>query len=113
MGFLGTRILWEPQRSIAFGGISGTYAAIGTAFTKPGNFVMFVNATNADVQISLDGVHDTFPLLARSSFVFDVASDKVVERGLFIAIGTTIYVKTLGSPTAGSVYITNWYVEER
>jgi len=110
---LGSRILAEPQRSLAFGSISGTYAAIGTPLVNPAVFIMFINATNADIQISIDGVHDAFVLLARSTFVFDISSDKVVQTGLFINAGTSIWVKTIGSPTTGSVYVSSWYVEVR
>lgn len=109
---LGVRILPEAQRSLAAASVVAGYAAIGGAFTHPILFCMFVNATDADVQISLDGTTDTFPLLARSSFVFDVSSDKVMERGLFIGQGTIIYAKRIGIPATGSVYVSAWYSKE-
>lgn len=110
---LGSRILPEAQRSIAFGSISGTYAAIGTPLVNPAVFIMFINASNADLQISLDGINDTFVLLARSTFVFDISSDRVATNGLFLSVGTSIWVKTLGAPTTGAVYVSSWYVENK
>ena len=102
---LGTRCLADPQKSLAHGSISGTYAAVGTPLAHPALAILFVNATDGDLQISLDGTNDHFPMLARSSFIFDVSSDKVVDRGLFIAEGTQVYAKTIGSPTVGSLYV--------
>ena len=109
---LGTRILPEAQRSLAAASVVAGYAAVGTPFAHPALFVMFVNATDADVQISIDGINDTFPLLARSAFVFDISSDQVREGGLFISKLTQIYAKQLGVPTTGSVYVTPWYSKE-
>lgn len=109
---LGTRILPEAQRSLAAASVTAGYAKIGTPFAHPALFVMFINATDQDVQISLDGSTDNFPLLSRSAFVFDVSSDKVVDRGLFIAQGTQVWAKQIGVPTTGSVYVTPWYSKE-
>lgn len=109
---LGTRILPEAQRSLAAASVGATYTKVGSVFAHPAVFVMFVNATDQDVQISLDGTNDAFPLLTRSVFVFDVSSDKVVDRGLFIAQGTQIYAKQIGVPTTGSVYVSAWYSKE-
>ena len=106
---LGTRCLAAPQDSLAAASVVAGYTAIGTPLTKPALAVLFVNATDQDVQISLDGTHDHFPLLARSSFIFDVSSDKVVDRGLFIAQGTQVYAKRIGTPTTGSVYVSYFY----
>ena len=109
---LGTRILPEAQRSILAANVLVGYSAVGAALAHPALFVMFINATDADVQISLDGINDTFPLLARSVFVFDVSSDQVREGGLHISKETIFYVKQLGVPTTGSVYISAWYSKE-
>lgn len=110
---LGCRILPEPQRSIAAAGIGAAYAAVGTALEHPAVFVMFVNNTDAALQISLDGVNDAFPLLSGAAFVFDISSDKVAERGLFISQGTIFWVKDIGVSTTGSLYISAWYAEEK
>jgi len=109
---LGSRILPEAQRAAAAVAITPSYSAIGTALLEPAVFVMFVNGTDEDVQISLDGVNDAFPLLAGAAFVFDISSDKVAERGLFISRGTIFYVKEIGVPTTGSVYVSAWYAKE-
>lgn len=109
---LGVRCLPDPQNSILAANIAAGYTAVGTPLIHPALAILFVNATNADIQVSLDGINDHFPMLARSSFIFDVSSDKVMERGLFIGIGTQVYVKQIGVPATGSFYVSTFHSVE-
>lgn len=106
---LAIAIASSPVQSIAFGSISGTYAGIGNALTQPARLVLLQNLTDADVMISDDGINDKFPLPAKSGLVFDFAANQVYNQGGFVPLGTRYYVKTIGSPGSGSVYLTYFY----
>lgn len=98
------RLAIEPERTLAFGSISGAYAGVGTSLAHPSRKLMFVNGTDVAITFSDDGVNDKFTLLAGVSFVLDEA---INHNGDYTAVGTRFYVK--GSPTSGSVYISTWY----
>lgn len=99
----------EAVRTIAFGSISGTYAGIGTAITNPARIVLLQNFTDADLMISQDGVTDHYPINASSSILLDVSSNQTHLQGGFVSAGTRFYVKTIGTPGSGSVYLTVFY----
>lgn len=108
MTALAVRFQFEPLRTLAFGGISGTYASIGTPFVHPSRLLYIVNTTDADLTFSDDGVNDQFVIPATSYILLDIGSNKTMLGGsLNIAQGTTIYVK--GFPIEGSVYLTTAY----
>ncbi len=108
---LAVRAFFEPMRSLAFGSISGSYAAIGAGFSHPARVIIFQNQTNATVTFSLDGVNDHFPLLANGYFVLDVSANKDASSfGLYFATGTVVYVK--GSPGSGSVTVSVVYGDQ-
>lgn len=96
-------------RSVAFGGISGTYAGIGTVLTEPARIFLLQNFTDTALMISHDGLNDNYPINAQSSILLDVTSNRIGQMGGFIAAGTRIYVKTLGVPSSGSIYLTTFY----
>lgn len=104
------RLLFEPVRSLAFGGISGTYAAIGTAFAFPSRQTFIQNLTDATLMFSIDGINDHFPLPSSGFFLNDITSNRTEMGGSFcLAQGTIIYVKTIGTPGTGSVYVSTAY----
>lgn len=106
----GTRVNFEAVREIAFGSISGTYAAIGTATLDHTRIVSFTNGTNADVYISLDGTTNMLRVAANSFKLFDLVSNEVSDDGFFISQGTVFYVKQVsGAPTSGTVWVEVMY----
>lgn len=113
MSLLAIRFAAEPVRSIAFGGISGTYAAIGTPLVNPIRQFLIQNETDALLMFSLDGVNDHFPIPAGGFFLDDVSSNKsLLAQGWFLAAGTTLYVRTVGSPSTGNVYFSAFYGQD-
>lgn len=101
-----TRIRWEPRRSLAFGVLNNTYQGLGAAITTPARMIKIVNTTNADIDISLDGITDMDIAPASSAFIYDFASNKSTNGGnLCLATGDRFYVKTAGAPTSGAVYL--------
>ena len=105
----GIRLAIEPVRSIAFGGISGTYAGIGTAIDNPAHMMYIVNATDALLMFSDDGVVDKFPIAASTSFILDINANKTTPEGFFLGKGRRIYVKQVGVPSTGNVYLSIFY----
>lgn len=107
---LGIRLRFEAQRSLAFGSISNAYAAVGAAMANPIRMLVLQNLTDVTLQFSFDGVADTIPLPSSGAFAFDIATNKTIGDGFFLAQGDRVYVKHLGSaPTTGSVYVTAFY----
>lgn len=110
MEAISIRVLPEAVRSLAFGGISGTYAAVGTALANPSRIIMFQNFTDGDMMISFDGVSDHLPVAANGFVLLDVTANKTGSvQGFYIAQNTIFYVKQIAAPTAGSFYITSFY----
>lgn len=101
----GTRVAFDAVRELAFGSISGTYAALGTPTSDNARLLSISNSTNADVYISFDGTTNHLRLVANSFKLFDLSANKIRDDGLFIAIGTQIYVRQVsGAPTNGAVW---------
>lgn len=102
----GTRAHFDAVREVAFGSISGTYAAVGSALTDHARIIRFVNSTNAEVYISADGATNNLRLAAGSFALFDFSTNKIQDDGLFVSIGTQFYVKQVsGAPGSGAVWV--------
>jgi len=96
---------------LAFGGISGSYAGVGTAFVFPVRILKITNQTNADLLISFDGVTDRDIIPAGTIEVLDYGSNKADTGGqLDQSMGDRVYVKQAsGAASSGSVYVTAIY----
>lgn len=101
----------EPLRSLAFGSISGTYAAVGDPFDYPSRIICFTNLTEGDMLFSRDGVTDELVVSAGGFKLFDIQTNhKPVNEDAFVfPVGTQWYVKQLTAPVSGSVYIETVY----
>jgi hypothetical protein len=111
MSLNGQRARFDTLRSLAFGSISGAYAAVGTAFGQAVRILKIDNLTDANMIFSFDGINNHTVVPAQSGCVFDFATNKVgpVDQ-LEQPIGTRVYVKEeLGAPSAGNVYVTIVY----
>lgn len=109
MSYLATRLQAEPIRSLAAGSVVAGYAAIGTAFANPVRILIINNLTDEDVMISFDGTNDHLAISGPGSFVLDITSNKAVANALYVAKGTIVYAKRIGTPTSGSVYVSAFY----
>lgn len=106
---LGKQLRAQPVRTLAAGSVGASYTAIGVPNDKPDGILQFQNLTDASVMFSFDGVNDHFPLAANSFFVLDVSTNKAVQDGMYLSIGTQFYVKRIGVPSTGSIYISLYY----
>lgn len=101
----GTRAKFDSVRELAFGGIGAAYAALGTPLTDHARIVRFVNSTNVEIYVSVDGVNDHMRLAASSFVLYDFSTNKIQDDGLFVSVGTQFYVKQVaGAPASGSVW---------
>ena len=99
-------VSFEPLRSIAFGSISGTYAAIGTKFANPIRLICITNNTDGDVILSTDAVNDMLFIAAGSFKLFDLNTNRQNSDQVWVLQkGTQFYVKQSTAPTKNSVYI--------
>jgi len=96
---------FDAYRSLAFGSISGSFAAVGSALTHLGRILHLVNNTNADMIFSFDGTTNNVYLPAGSFALYDFQANAEPNTVFFSSIGTQIYVKQAsGAPTSGAVY---------
>jgi hypothetical protein len=99
----------DALRSLAFGSVTTTYVAVGTAFDHPVRIIKLLNATNADVTVSYDGVVDHEYIPAGGFALYDFCTNQAQTAGAFIAQGTIMYVKSAGAPSSGGMYISTYY----
>lgn len=109
---LAIRLLPETQKSLAFGSIGAVYSGIGTALTQKIRIFFLQNLTDATLQFSFDGINDHFPLPPNGYILLDITANKTREQGFFVGEGQRIYVKEIGTPTSGSVYLSTFYGSE-
>lgn len=99
---------FDTLRSLAFGGISGTYANLGTALTTNARMFKLTNGTNGDIFVSLDGTNNHMFLPAGSFTLYDLSTNSppiAVTDNLVLAIGTQFRVKQSTAPNTGAVYL--------
>lgn len=103
------RAFFESLRTLAFGGISGTYAAVGTPTTHPVRAFCITNNTQGDMIFSLDENNaDGNLFVAKGSYkLYDVQANQNAQFDdkYVFPVGTQFYVKQLTSPTSGAVYV--------
>ena len=96
----GTRVKFAPVREIAFGSISGTYSTVGTPLAEHVRLISFQNGCDQALYISFDGVNDHLRIATNSFKLLDLSANKVRDDGLFLAVGTQIYVKEVSASVA-------------
>jgi len=103
----------EPLRTLAFGSISGTYAAVGTPAANPARLICFTNNTEGDMIFSRDNLISAGEVIvpAGSFKLIDIQANLNVnkEDRFVFDQGTQWYVKQVEAPVSGSVYIEMLY----
>lgn len=95
--------------SLAFGSISGTYANLGTALTRPARAFKITNNTEGDIIYSTNGGTTDHDFLPAGSFVlWDVQSNinPQFDDKFVFPIGAQFAVKQVTAPVSGAVYLT-------
>lgn len=109
---LAIRLMCEPVRTLAAASILAGYMGIGTAMSRPIRMLFIQNLTDVTLMFSFDGIDDNFPLASNGFIMLDITSNKTIVQGFFLAEGQRIYVKQLGVPATGDVYVTTFYGAE-
>jgi hypothetical protein len=93
-------------RSLAFGGISGSYAPVGIPLAFPARLICFTNNTDGDMFFSVDGVNNYLFVASFSFKLFDLNTNRVQNQQLWVfPTNTQFYVVESTAPTKGAVYI--------
>jgi hypothetical protein len=96
----------DTLRSLAFGSISGTYAAVGGPLIFPTRLICFTNNTDGDMFVSDNGSTNQLFLAAGSFKLFDLNTNRLNQQQLWVfAVGTQFYVAESTAPTKGAFYI--------
>lgn len=98
-----------PVQTVAYGSITGSYVAMGSAMPAPIRILKINNTTNADIYISFDGTTNNDVVVASSGMVLDITTNKSREDGAFISSGTIFYIKYVSAPSSGNVYLSAYY----
>ncbi len=108
-----SRAFFESLRSLAFGGISGTYAAVGTPTTHMIRAFCITNDTEGDMIFTLDNTDAAGNMFvaAGSYKLYDIQSNMNAQFDdkYVLEIGTQFYVKQSTAPVSGSVYVECMY----
>lgn len=99
---------FETLRSVAFGGISGAYATLGTVLAHTARMFKITNNTNGDLFISTNGTDNMLFIPANGFVLYDCATNaaNVSETdNLLIPKNTQFYVKQSTAPSSGAVYL--------
>ena len=109
MSNLAIRLMPEVLRTLAFGSIGANYSPIGTPFENPSRILILQNLTDATLMFSFNGIDDNLAIAGPGSFVLDITSNRGVAGALYIAEGTTIFVKQIDNPGVGAVYVSTFF----
>lgn len=106
MSNTGQNVKDEAIRETAFGDITASYVAVGTALTHDCFTLVIMNNTNANIYVSTDGVTNNKKFSSTSGRVYDYKTNDEYRKA-----GTTFYIKHDGSaPTSGAFWIEVEYV---
>jgi len=107
------KVYFDTLRSLAFGGISAVYAAVGAATTVNPRIICITNNTQGGMIFSVDNTNATGQLfLPAGTFkLFDLTANMVPGKddNFVIGEGTIFYVKQVTAPVSGAVYIEYLY----
>ncbi len=100
---------FEPLKTLAAAGISGSYAAVGSPTTHYIRAFCITNNTQGDMIFSLDNTVTAGQMfVAKGSYkLYDVQANMNAQFDdkYVLPIGTQFYVKQSTAPTSGDVWV--------
>ena len=107
------RAMADQLRSLAFGSISSSYAPVGPPLEFPTRLICFTNNTDADVIFTMDGSTDQIIVVSKGFKLLDITTNHrpINQDDFCFSIGIQWSVRSLTSPTTGSVYIEVIYAQ--
>ena len=106
------RMLAQPIRSLGFAAVGAGFTAIGTPLTHMIRILHISNLTDATLMFSFTGTTDHIILAANSFILLDLCSNKLDDGGFFVSENTQMFIRQVGVPTSGTVYISAFYAFE-
>jgi hypothetical protein len=97
---------FQAVSSLAFGGISGTYATVVTAIPEDAVYMCVSTTLDGAVMLSLDGGTSDHLAVTKSANNCPQVIRISPEGGQTYHRGAAIKVKTIEAVSAGSIYIT-------
>jgi hypothetical protein len=103
----GKHVQYDTLREVLSGSIAAAYTNVGSALTHEIRMLIFVNSTDKDLYISIDGATNIMRIAAASTQIQEYCTNRVSEDGFFVPIGTQFSVNRTegGAPTKGSIAI--------
>jgi hypothetical protein len=99
-------VSFDALRTVAYSGISGTYAAVGGALAHPTRLICFTNTSDGDATVSIDGTNAILVVPAGSFKLFDLCTNRLhVSQYWVIQAGTQFFVASSASLSKGAFYI--------
>ncbi len=98
----------DTLRSLGSASIGAAFVAVGTPALMPVHVLCITNTTDADMIISDDGINNKLIIPKASFKLIDVSANRDEfnpANVLMFAARTQYYVKQVGAPSTGSVYI--------
>lgn len=107
----GIKAKFEPVRVSLYSDIESGYSEkVGGPLENGARVIYILSTVNAPLMFSTDGFNDHFAIAASGYIVLDVTTNHLInEEGWFFPVGTQFYVRNLGSPTSGDVYLSVIY----
>jgi hypothetical protein len=105
-------VRFDTLRSVAFGDITNSYTALGSALTQNWRMFRVVNKTDADMLISFNASTNNLIVPANSFVLYDLSTNalNVQDSDWFVMqIGTQFSIKYVTAPTSGNVYVEGIY----
>jgi len=108
-------IIPQAVRRLAFGSITGTFANLGTALTRPLRILHIKNTTNQTAEVSINGTEVNFEIPANSFDLYDITTNKAAsdEAGM-LRSAIQLQVRrpaAEANPTSGAVIVQSWVGE--
>ncbi len=103
MGY-GISAVFDAVREISFTEVSEVYTSVGAPLTDFVRLISFNNGMDQDLYISFDGVQDNLRMAPNSFKLFDISANKVNDEGLYLAVGTQIFVKEVSASVASGEF---------
>lgn len=101
------RVFFESIKELAFGGISGAYASVGSATTHAVRAFCISNNTAGDMYFTVDTTMNQMFIAAGAFRLYDLQSNinPKFDDKFVLEVGTQFSVKQVTAPVSGSVYI--------
>jgi hypothetical protein len=109
-----TQAIIDAYRTLAYTGISSTFAVVGSPLAHAWRIFCITNTTNGDMIFSVDGTTLNVFVPAASFKLIDLGSDASstnFDDNMTLPIATQWYVKSSASLTDGAVYIEGFYAK--